>query len=71
MFMEMGPPVLEMSQKLGLEPEALMSADVPARLAAGAQSRERRVAKATLFFMEGKEGTTLPAEGFLVIGATD
>ena len=50
--MEIAPPVLEMSQKPGLEPEALMSAEVPAKLASGAQTKERSVAKATLRFME-------------------
>lgn len=53
--MEIGPPVLEMSQKLGLEPEALMSADVPARPATGAQTREISVAKKTLFFIGRKQ----------------
>lgn len=48
----MAPPVLEMSQKPGLEPEALMSAEVPAKLATGAQTKERSVAKATLRFIE-------------------
>jgi hypothetical protein len=39
--MEIGPPVLEMSQKELAWPEALMSADVPAKLAAGAQGPKR------------------------------
>ena len=52
--MEIGPPVLEMSQKELAVPEALMSADVPAKLAEGAQTRARTVAKANLFIMERK-----------------
>jgi hypothetical protein len=52
--MLIGPPVLEMSQKELAVPEALMSADVPAKLAAGAQTRARTAASANLFFM-GKE----------------
>jgi len=50
--MEIGPPVLEMSQKELAWPEALMSADVPAKLAAGAQTRARTAANANLFFMK-------------------
>jgi hypothetical protein len=49
--MEMGPPVLEMSQKLGVVPEASIAAEVPAKLATGAQTRERRAAKASWLFM--------------------
>jgi hypothetical protein len=52
--MEIGPPVLEMSQKELAVPEALMSAVVPAKLAEGAQTRARTAANANLFFMERK-----------------
>jgi len=63
--LEFLPPVLEMSQKLGLEPEALISADVPARPVAGAQSREKSVAKTTLFFMGRSFERTLPVRAHL------
>jgi hypothetical protein len=50
--MLIGPPVLEISQKELAVPEALISTDVPAKLAAGAQTRARTAANAILFFME-------------------
>jgi hypothetical protein len=43
-----------MSQKELAWPEALMSADVPAKLAAGAQTRARTAANANLLFMGRK-----------------
>jgi len=53
--MLMGPPVLEMSQKAGLDPVAWMSRLVPAKLAAGEQRRMRADAMAVLVFMASQE----------------
>lgn len=49
--MLIGPPVFEMSQKAGLEPDELISALVPAMLANGVHTTERSVARTNLPFM--------------------